>query len=177
MFWLNSILYRKYFKMVYLQVLNRGGNMGIYCLLAVECQFREMKKFLGGMVMMAAQQLNALNAAEPYIKMTRMVNFIFCIVCGCSVAQSCPTLFNPMDCSTPGLPVPYHLPEFTKFMSIESLMPSNHLVLCCPLLLVVSLSQPQGLFQWVGSLHQRAKVLELQLQPQSFQWIFKVDFL
>ena len=42
--------------MVYLHVLNRGGTMGIFCLLAVECQVREMKQFLGGMVMMAAQQ-------------------------------------------------------------------------------------------------------------------------
>ena len=40
-----------------------------------------------------------------------------------------------------------------------------------------SLSQCQGLFQWVGSSHQVAKVLELHLQHQSFQWIFKVDFL
>ena len=40
-----------------------------------------------------------------------------------------------------------------------------------------NLCQPQGLYQWVSSLHQVAKVLELQLQHQSFQWIFRVDFL
>ena len=57
-------------------------------------------------------------------------------------------------------------------------MPSNHRILCHPLLLLPSnLSQPQGLFQWVSSSHQVAKVLELQLQHQSFQWIFRVDFL
>ena len=44
-----------------------------------------------------------------------------------------------MDCSTPGLPVHHQLPEFTKFMSIESVMPSNHLLLCCPLLLPLSI--------------------------------------
>ena len=59
-----------------------------------------------------------------------------------SVAQSCPTLCNPMDCSTPGLPVHHQLPEFTQtngHESIESVMPSNHLILCCPLLLLPSL--------------------------------------
>ena len=64
-----------------------------------------------------------------------------------------------------------------KLMSIESAIPSNHLILCCPLLLPFNLSQHQGLFQWVGSSHQVAKVLELQLQHQSFQWVFRVDFL
>ena len=134
--------------MVYLQVLNRGGNMGIYCLLAVECQFREMKKFLGGMVVMAAQQLNALNAAEPYIKMTRMVNFIFCIFCGGSVAQSCPTLFNPMDCSTPGLPVPYHLLKFAQVHVHcigDAIQPSHPLMPSSPSAL--KLLKQQGLFQ------------------------------
>ena len=63
-----------------------------------------------------------------------------------------------------------------KFVSIESVMPSNHLILCC-LLLFLHLSQNQGLFQLVSSSHQVAKVLELQLQPQSFQWIFRIDFL
>ena len=52
-----------------------------------------------------------------------------------SVAQSHPTLCNPMDCSTPGLPVCHQLPEFTQTHVIELVMPSNHLILCCPLLL------------------------------------------
>ena len=52
-----------------------------------------------------------------------------------SVTQSCPTLCNPMDCSTPGFPLLDHLPEFAQLMSIESVMPSNHLILCHPLLL------------------------------------------
>ena len=61
-----------------------------------------------------------------------------------------------------------------KLTSIKSVMPSNHLILCCPLL---NLSQHQGLFQWISSLHQVAKALELQLQHQSFQWKFSIDFL
>ena len=64
-----------------------------------------------------------------------------------------------------------------KVMSIESVMPSNHLILCCsPSCPAFSLSQHQGLFQWVDSSHQVAKVLELEQQQQSFQWIFRVDF-
>ena len=49
-----------------------------------------------------------------------------------SVAQSCPTLFNPMDCSTPGFPDRHQLLELAQLMSIESVMPSNHLILCHP---------------------------------------------
>ena len=59
-----------------------------------------------------------------------------------------------------------------KLMSFESVMPSNHLILCHPLSPASSLSQHQGLFQWIGSSHQVVKQLELQLQHQSFQWIF-----
>ena len=65
-----------------------------------------------------------------------------------------------------------------KFMFIESVMLSNHLILChSPSPFALNLFQHQGLFQWVGSSHQVAKVLEHPLQHQSFQWIFRVDFL
>ena len=62
-----------------------------------------------------------------------------------------------------------------KLMSIESMMPSNRLILSSssPTL---NLSQYQGLFQWVSSSHQVDKLLEFQLQHQSFQWIFRTDF-
>ena len=53
-----------------------------------------------------------------------------------SVAQPCLTLCDPMNCSTPGLPVYHQLPEFIQLMSIESVMPSSHLILCHPLLLL-----------------------------------------
>ena len=56
-----------------------------------------------------------------------------------SVAQSCPTLCDSMNRSTPGLPVHHHLPGSPKLMSLESVMPSSHLILCCPLLLPPSI--------------------------------------
>ena len=92
--------------------------------------------------------------------------------CCCPVAEPCQTLWDPMDCSTPGslsFPISWSL---LRFMSTESMMLFNHLVLCFTLLLfALNLSQHQGLFQWIGSLHQVAKVLELQLQHQSLQRI------
>ena len=56
-----------------------------------------------------------------------------------SVAQSCPTLCNPMDCSMPDFPVRHQLLDLLKLKSIESVMPSNHLILCHPLLLLPSM--------------------------------------
>ena len=53
-----------------------------------------------------------------------------------SVAQSCPTLCNPMNYSTPGLPVHHQPRSSLKLTSIESVMPSSHLILCCPLVLL-----------------------------------------
>ena len=66
-----------------------------------------------------------------------------------------------------------------RLMSIESVRPSNRLILCHPLLSppTFNLSQHQVLFQCIGSSHHVAKVLEFQLQHQSFQWIFRTDFL
>ena len=55
-----------------------------------------------------------------------------------SVAHSWLTICDPMNCSTPGLPVHHQLPEFTQLTAIESVMPSSHLILCCPLLLLPS---------------------------------------
>ena len=70
-----------------------------------------------------------------------------------------------------------------KLMSMELVMPSNHLILCQPLLLLLSIFPSNRVFsKWVNSSHQVAKVLELQLQHQSFQWItglisFRMDWL
>ena len=64
-----------------------------------------------------------------------------------------------------------------KLMLIESVMPCNHLILCHPLFALPSIFQHQSLSRWIGSSHQVAKVLEFQLQHQSFQWIFRIDFL
>ena len=97
-------------------------------------------------------------------------------VCCCLVAKSCPMLCDPMDCSTLGFPVLYSLPEFAQthvHWVDDTIQPSHPLLLPPPLSL--SLSQHQVFLQWVSSLHQVAKVLKLQ--HQSFQWIFRVDFL
>ena len=91
-----------------------------------------------------------------------------------SVAQSCPTLCNPMDYSTPGLPVHHQLPEFTHPCPLSRWC---HPTISSPSPPTFNLSQHQGLFKWVSSLHQVAKVLEFQLQHQSFQWIIRTDFL
>ena len=101
-----------------------------------------------------------------------------CCCCCCSVALSWPTLCDPMDCSTPGLPLLHYLLEFpqTHVHRVGDVIQPSH-PLSSPSPPAPNLSQHQGLFQWVSSLHQVAKVLELQLQHQSFQWIFRVDFL
>ena len=97
----------------------------------------------------------------------------------CSVAaQSCLILCDPMNCSTPGFPAFIISQSLLKLMSTELVMPSNHLILCRPLLLLPSIFPSiRVFFKWVSSLQQVVKVLELQLQHQSFQWTFRVDFL
>ena len=87
-----------------------------------------------------------------------------------SVTQSCPTLCEPMDCSTPGFPVHHQFPELgqTHVHWVSDAVQPSH-----PLLspsLAFNLSQHWGLSQWVSSLHQVAEVLEIQLQHQSFQF-------
>ena len=94
-----------------------------------------------------------------------------------SIAQSCPTLCDPTDRSTQGLPVHHQLPEFTQthvHWVGDAIQPSHPLSSLSP---TFNLSQHQGLFQWVSSLHQVAKVLEFQLQHQSFQWTLRTDLL
>ena len=86
-----------------------------------------------------------------------------------SVSQSCPALCNPMNRRTPGFPVHHQLPGSLKLMSIESKILSNNLILCCPLLLLPSIFPSIRVFYNVSFSHQVAKVLELQLQNQSFQ--------
>ena len=100
-----------------------------------------------------------------------------CALCCCSVAQSCPTLCVPMDCSTPGFPGLHRLLELAQtpvHWVGDAIQPSRPL--SSPSLLAFSLFQHQGLFQWVSSLHQVARILELQLHHQSFQWILRIDF-
>ena len=89
-----------------------------------------------------------------------------------SVTHSCLTLCDPIDCSTPGFPVHHQLPELAQthvHCVSDAIQPS----LSSPSP-TFNLAQHQGLFQWVSSLHQVAKVLELQLQHQ---WILRTDYL
>ena len=85
-------------------------------------------------------------------------------------------LCDPMDCSTSGFPVLHYLPEFAQthvHWVSDVIQPSHPLPPPSPLAL--NLSQHHSLFQWVGSSHQVAKVLDIY--HQSFQWIFRADFL
>ena len=119
--------------------------------------------------------INSIHREHPIITMTSSLPISFILS---SVAQSCPTLCDPMDCSTPGFPVPHQLPELAQIHIhpvSDDIQPSRPLL--SPSLPAFNLSQDQSLFQWVHSSHQVAKVLELQLQHQSFQWIFRTDFL
>ena len=96
----------------------------------------------------------------------------------CLVAKSCPTLCNPTDYSTPGFLVLHHLLEFAhKLMVIESVMPFNHLIICHPFSSCPQSFPALGSFPMSPLFVSGGQVLELQLQHQSFQWIFRVDFL
>ena len=87
----------------------------------------------------------------------------------------CLTLCDSMNRSMPSLPVHHQLLESTQTLVHwvgDSIQPSHPLLSPSPPTL--DLSQHQGLFKWVSSSHQVAKVLELQLENQSYQWLFKV---
>ena len=94
------------------------------------------------------------------------------------LTQLCPTLWDPMNCSMPDLPVDHQLLEFTQthvHWVGDAIQPSYPLSSPSPP--APNPSQHQGLLQWVNFSHEVAKVLEFQLQHQSFQWIFRTDFL
>ena len=107
-----------------------------------------------------------------------MCHITFSSVQFSSLTQLCPTLCDSMDCRTPGFPVHHQFPELAQthiHWVSDAIQPSHPLLSPSPL--AFNLSQHQGLFQWVDSSHQVVKVLELLLQHQSFQWIFRTDFL
>ena len=96
-----------------------------------------------------------------------------------SVAQSSPTLCDPMNRSMPGLPVHHQLPWSTQTHAhhwVGDAIQTSHPLLS-PSPPAFNLPQHQGLFKWVRYLHQVAKVLEFQLQHQSFQWTPRTDLL
>ena len=113
---------------------------------------------------------------------------LFSLLCGksevydlWSVQSSCSVMSNSLwslDCSMPGFPVHHQLPELAQtpvHWVGDAIQPSHPLSSPSPP--AFNLSQHWGLFKWVRSLHQVAKVLKFQLQHQSFQWIFRTDFL
>ena len=130
---------------------------------------------------------------NPPIIQEFMWPFPSCSVQFSSGTQSCLTLCNPMNCSTPGLPVHHQLLESTQthvHWVADAIQPSHPLSSPSPapnlsqhqdLFQWVSsppnLSQHQDLFQWVSSSHQLAKVLVFQLQHQSFQWTPRTELL
>ena len=100
-----------------------------------------------------------------------------------SVTQLCPTLCDPMNCSVLGLPVQHQFPKSiqTHVLRVNDAIHPSY-PLSSPYPPALNFSQHQGLFQWVSSSHQVAKVLEFQLQHQSFQWTprlisFRMDWL
>ena len=112
-----------------------------------------------------------MSASAGHLSWSQWVQFI-------SVTQSCPTLCDPMNRTTPGLPVHHQLPEFTQTQVHrvgDAIQPSHPLLSPSPP--APNPSQHQGLFQWVSSSHQVVKVLEFQLQHQSLQWTPRTDLL
>ena len=94
-----------------------------------------------------------------------------------SVARSCPTLSDPMNSSTPGLPVHHQLPEFTQthvHRVSDTIQPSH--TLSSPSPPAPNPSQHQSLLQWVNSLHEVAKVLESRVQPKIYRKLQNVNY-
>ena len=135
---------------------------------------------------------NTLAHLVPPLLMVAHLDSLWCFGKGCEINHqgidserglpsefsSCPTLCDPMNCSTPGLPVHYKLLELaqTRIHWVgDAIQPSHPLSPPSPP--AFNFSQHQVLFKWVSSLHQVAKILEFQPQHQSFQWIFRTDFL
>ena len=125
------------------------------------------------------------NLATPpfYGSLVDWLHFILnCSVQFSSVVQLCMILCDPMDYSLPGFPVHHQLPELTQthVHPVGDAIQQSH-PLSFPSPPAFNLSQNQGRFKWVSSSHQVAKVLEFQLQHQSFQWIglisFRIDWL
>ena len=110
------------------------------------------------------------------LKMGFYVCMVVSVQFSCSWNAAC--LFDPMNCSTLGLPVHHQLPESSQthvHWVSDAIQPSHPLSFPSPP--AFNLSKHQGLFKWVSSSHQVAKVLKFQLQDQSFQWTPRIDLL
>ena len=124
--------------------------------------------------------LLSLSQFWPYfqlinLKKTKKRHFILKWHQFSSVIQLCPTFVTSWTAAHQAFLSFTDSQNLLKLRPIESVMPSKHLIHYLPHLLLFS--QHQGLFHWVNLSHQVAKKLDLQLQHQSFQWIFRTDFL
>ena len=150
---------------------------------AYKCFASVFKVVLWSLSMCCSHVLQAVFKAQD--KRDVAINMLLCIyiyiynyVLHFSVAQSCLTVCDPMDCRTPGFPVLHQLLEFTwthVHRVSDTIQPSHPLLSPSPP--VPNPSQHQSLFQWVNSLHDMVKVLEFELQHQSFQWTPRTDLL
>jgi len=142
---------------------------------------RKVKSYWSFLITTVQAQISIMGKSTVKNTNTWRLNIMFQnneLVQFSSAAHLYPTLCDPIDCSTLRLPLHYQFPEFTQthvHWVADAIQPSH--LLSCSSHPVFNLSQCQGFFKWVSSLHQVTKVLELQLQHHSFQWIFRVDFL
>ena len=151
------------------KILRRGGNLSSILTYFLNCVWNDQKHM--------THLKYCLNSIYDFLKLFWKSSYSLSVRFS-SVAQSCPTLCNPMNHSTPGLPVHHQLPEFTQthvHRVGDAIQPSHPLSSTSPP--TFNLSQHQGLFKSVSSSQQVAIVLELQLQQHYFQWIFRTDFL
>ena len=150
--------------------------MYFICLCSFKCTFP--CQFLTDKVL-SKHKLFYKNVSGLNIIMTMCSIFLTCpSVQFSSVTQPCPTLCDPLNCSKSVFPVHHQLTELTQIhvqRVSDAIQPSHPLLSPSPP--VLNLSHHQGLFKWVSSSHQVAKVLVFQLHHQSFQWIFRTDFL
>ena len=135
----------------------RGGQLGRYCL-CVPCVYKMIPSNISHLDLIIS-----LNE-QPFMSSVRILLLHICCCC-CSLTQSRSSLCDPTDCNSLGFPVFHHLLELAQthvHWVSDAMQPSRPLSSPSPP--AFNLSQHQGLFQWVSSLHQVAKVLELQLQ-------------
>ena len=160
--------------------INLTRRWKTYTLKTVRYWWKRLKKIQISGNMFHAHKLEELvfskcpyNPKHSTVSMWSLWKFPWHFPTDMLLSHSLVSICVPMDCSTPGFLVLHCLPEFaqTHVHGIGDAIQSS------PSFPAFSLSQHQGLLQWVSSFHQVAEVLEFQLQHQSFQWIFRIDFL
>ena len=106
---------------------------------------------------------------QYFLRLYKLLYLSFCFQFS-SVTKSRPTIRNPMNCSRPCFPVHHHSQSLCKFMSIESVIPSKHLILCCPLLLLPSVFSSIGVFSSESATVWKAGGIDLNYMLNSSPW-------